>query len=77
MDLAGSHGLIKVEWKVGICEFLLLVSLLFFVQTIRLLMYMVRRCNAWQCCSCMRWPTGYVPFRCVFAHRLLSISVVP
>lgn len=43
VNLAGSHGLIRVEWKVGICEFLLLVSLLFFVQAIRLLMYLVRR----------------------------------
>jgi hypothetical protein len=42
VNLAGSHGLITVEWKVGICEFLLLVSLLFFVQAIRLLMYLVR-----------------------------------
>jgi hypothetical protein len=42
VNLAGSHGLITAEWKVGICEFLLLVSLLFFVQAIRLLMYLVR-----------------------------------
>ena len=52
VNLAGSRGLITAEWKVGICEFLLLVSLLFFVQAIRLLMYLVRRhgCSAVPAC---------------------------
>ncbi len=26
-DLAGSHGLVTAPWKIGICEFLLLVRL--------------------------------------------------
>ena len=42
VNLAGSRGLITAEGKVGICKFLLLASLLFFVQAIRLLMYLVR-----------------------------------
>jgi hypothetical protein len=67
VDLAGSRGLITAEWKVGICEFLLLASLLFFVQAIRLLMYLVRLHGSGAVPACAAWQKH--PFRMVLCSH--------
>ena len=41
MDLAGSQGLVRVEWKMAFALLLLLIALLLFVQSIRLYSFLV------------------------------------